>query len=263
MKFAVISDVHGNINFIKSLPEHKDTILIIPGDIHEVKHYTQYYEIINELCSRYQDVVMVPGNHEYYGSNITKVHRQLNTIDSEIENFHFLQNSSIQFNDVLIVGSTLWTNYDNSNAMTKLLAKDMMNDFRYIRHGSPAYYWERKLTTDDTEFFHFQSTEFIKKEVDSKRNMCDNLKIIIATHHAPSFQSVAPQYIGNYLNGCYCSNLDNYIIDLNPDIWIHGHVHSSFDYNIENTRIICNPYGYSTGYNNENKEFDNSFIFEV
>ena len=39
--------------------------------------------------------------------------------------------------------------------------------------------------------------------------------------------------------------LEQFIID-NPRIklWIHGHVHNSFDYNIGQCHIICEPYGY-------------------
>ena len=27
-------------------------------------------------------------------------------------------------------------------------------------------------------------------------------------------------------------------------LWVHGHTHSSFDYNIHGTRVVCNPRGY-------------------
>lgn len=29
-------------------------------------------------------------------------------------------------------------------------------------------------------------------------------------------------------------------------LWIHGHVHESADYELNGTRIICNPKGYSS-----------------
>ena len=27
-------------------------------------------------------------------------------------------------------------------------------------------------------------------------------------------------------------------------VWIHGHTHTSFDYRIQGTRVVCNPRGY-------------------
>jgi hypothetical protein len=36
-------------------------------------------------------------------------------------------------------------------------------------------------------------------------------------------------------------------IKQNPRIklFVHGHMHDSFDYMIDNCRVICEPYGYS------------------
>jgi hypothetical protein len=42
----------------------------------------------------------------------------------------------------------------------------------------------------------------------------------------------------------YMTDLSNEIIDHGPDLWIHGHTHSSFDYALGKTRVIVNPYGY-------------------
>ena len=58
--------------------------------------------------------------------------------------------------------------------------------------------------------------------------------------------------------------MDQYIEDLGADVWIHGHVHSSFDYNIGKTRIICNPRGYES-YSGacENFDYDPKFVFEI
>ena len=29
-----------------------------------------------------------------------------------------------------------------------------------------------------------------------------------------------------------------------PSLWIHGHIHESFDYDVGNCRVLCNPRGY-------------------
>ena len=57
-------------------------------------------------------------------------------------------------------------------------------------------------------------------------------------------RSCHEKYAGNPLNPYFCNNLDNFILDTKPFLWIHGHTHSEFDYFLGDTRVICNPLGY-------------------
>ena len=41
--------------------------------------------------------------------------------------------------------------------------------------------------------------------------------------------------------------MDNFIRQYQIDLWIHGHIHDAADYRLYDTRIVCNPRGY-TGY---------------
>lgn len=68
-------------------------------------------------------------------------------------------------------------------------------------------------------------------------------KTVVITHHLPSMLSVADKYKEDLLSSCFASNLDDLLGSAN--IWIHGHTHESFDYEINGTRVICNPRGYS------------------
>lgn len=262
MKFVVLSDIHGGSDFLHD-GDYSDVVLIIAGDFDETKR-SRYRTNIENLCSKFKNVVLVPGNHEYYGSNIHKTHQVLKTMDDEISNFIFLQDDYFWIDDVMIVGSTLWTDYNN-DPLVKFDARMKMNDYKHIRNGPPNEPWKKKLTVEDVEYMHYTSKKYIKMVVDTERELVHNdIKVVVVTHHAPSFQSVAPSYQNDSLNPCYCSNMDNFILDLKPNIWIHGHVHNSFDYNIGDTRIICNPRGYES-YNgaNENFDYNPKFIFEV
>jgi hypothetical protein len=56
------------------------------------------------------------------------------------------------------------------------------------------------------------------------------------------------------MNGGYHSELGNFIADRTQiKLWTHGHTHHCFDYVIGETRVVCNPRGYSgyeqTGWN--------------
>lgn len=264
MKFTVFSDLHGAVATIQQIPEQKDTILLLPGDVEEVQRFSKYRTMVEILTSKFKEVLMVPGNHEYYGSNITKTHRKLKELDDAIENFHFLQNDFRMFDNILILGGTLWTDFDGANPLTKIRAMTNMNDYRCIRHGSVQEYWNRKLNPEDVEFFHYVTKKYLQETLDKQREVCDNIKTVVMTHHAPSFQSVHEKYKDNDLNGCYCSNMDYFVESLDVDFWVHGHVHSSHDYMLGRTRVICNPFGYS--YDEiipENSSFDSTINFEV
>lgn len=263
MKFAVISDIHGGVDYLHS-GDFSDVVLIIAGDFDEAKR-SRYRTEIEKLCSKFKNVILVPGNHEYYGSNIHKVHKILQTMDDEISNFIFLQNNYFWLDEVLIVGSTLWTDYNKGDPLLKFDARLKMNDYKHIRHGTELEPWRTKLTVEDIEYMHHVSKKYIKMIVDTERELVHNdIKIVVVTHHAPSYQSVSPKYTNDTLNGCYCSDMDSYIEELSADVWIHGHVHSNFDYNIGKTRIICNPRGYeSYSGASENFDYNPKFIFEV
>jgi hypothetical protein len=48
-------------------------------------------------------------------------------------------------------------------------------------------------------------------------------------------------------------------------LWVHGHTHSSFDYLLNGTRVVCNPRGYPLrrqgGF--ENPDFNASFAVDL
>jgi Icc-related predicted phosphoesterase len=82
---------------------------------------------------------------------------------------------------------------------------------------------------------------------------------VVVTHHAPSPLSVAPRFLGSPLNPAFASDLTDMIWQYVPDMWIHGHVHDSFDYLLGDTRVIANP----RGYGDENGSFDPMLVVEI
>ena len=85
---------------------------------------------------------------------------------------------------------------------------------------------------------HQQSIAFLERELRAR----DRARTVVVTHHAPSLRST--QQKGEDWDHLYGSGLDDLIEDCGPALWIHGHVHQSFDYQIGCTRILCNPRGY-------------------
>jgi hypothetical protein len=46
------------------------------------------------------------------------------------------------------------------------------------------------------------------------------------------------------LNPAFASNLD-YLMGQGVKLWVHGHTHVAKDYELNGTRIVCNPRGYA------------------
>lgn len=59
----------------------------------------------------------------------------------------------------------------------------------------------------------------------------------------------------------YASDLEEMILELKPNIWFHGHIHTSSDYWLGETRVICNPFGYPG--KEENPSFNPNLIAEL
>lgn len=122
-----------------------------------------------------------------------------------------------------IVGGCLWSNFDE-NPLYEQLAGRHINDFRYIAGFT---------TTDCKDMFYDHFEGIMQSPSD-----------IVVTHFSPSLRSTSPEFYGNVLNAYFMNDLDEYILGSDKKLWIHGHVHSRWDYVIGNCRIIANPLGY-------------------
>jgi len=236
-KFRYISDVHNSY-----IEGEEDCVLIVAGDWTEFKKGSAVTRV-EETCKRFKAVVHVPGNHEYYGGSLTRSLKSFKERTEHIENYHLLEDETIEFGDVLIAGCTMWTDlwgYEQHDF-------PMMNDYKYIRTGPQVdpYKWKARII--DTTAKHWESKKFLES-IDTDR------KCIFVTHHAPSAKSIHRDYEGDPYNPCYFTEMTP-----RPDVWVHGHVHQVWDYLLDDTRVLCNP----VGYNSEQTWFDPNAYFEL
>lgn len=260
MQFQLASDLHLDSSGFKFKTPKSKTILLLAGDIAAV-HIPPQREILREflncVCQQFEKVVYISGNHEHYHgcmlltpSIIKQIVREL-----KIKNFVYLENKTLILDDkVAIIGSTFWTNFHESP--NPLLIPHYINDYRNIFLNSPDFDPDEKelcmkteleclnrlITLDDIKNIHNDSVNFVFNEIDRCKKL--GLKTIAMTHHAPSTNSISPDFIGNPINGAFVSNYNDFIEKQGPNIWIHGHVHSYWDYMLGNTRVLCNPRGY-------------------
>lgn len=252
----VLSDLHLEFDYFR--PHQDADILVLAGDIC-VAHYLAkdkgavFLDFFKFCSEKYETVLYVLGNHEHYGSRFTKTEEIIRKALSDFENIIILDDEFYEDGDTLFVGSTLWTDCNNSNPISMSTLKYGMNDYRIIKHFDGINY--RKLDPADTAKAHNKSLSKIKDFVAGHDN------VFVITHHSPSFNSVATRFVEDtHMNAGYYSSLDLFILD-HPQIkhWVHGHMHNNSDYMIGDCRVLCNP----KGYNKENPLFDDSLIINL
>jgi Icc-related predicted phosphoesterase len=277
MKIAVGSDLHLEIgSFVPENPGADVLVLagdiLVAADLHEHprplggelpvnlgRRQAAAYaarDFLAECSQRFEHVVMVAGNHEFYHGRWIRTLEILRTETSHWPNIHFLERDSVEINGVRFLGATKWTDLQNGDPVVCQVIQDGMNDYRVIRHDGADY---RRLRPSDS-MRRFQDTmTWMKAELESR----PSATTVVVTHHAPTAQSVNSKYRGDYLmNPAYHSNVSELILD-HPQIqcWIHGHMHDASDYMVGTTRVVANPRGY-VGYERDSHSRD-PYHFQV
>ncbi|MFD0915412.1 metallophosphoesterase [Pseudahrensia aquimaris] len=186
---------------------------------------------------------MDDGN-KHFEANHSSVPTEASQAHSK-SNIRLLENRTCKIGGIRIIGCTLWTDYalyKNRCEDAMVAAEMFMNDHRMIKtydaQGLPG---QRIFLPHDALVRHRQSIEYLTTALAKPFEG----PTIIVTHHAPHPNSVAPQYENDLLTAAFVSDLSGMIEKYQPDLWIHGHTHTPFDYQIGQTHIICNPLGYA------------------
>ena len=258
---ALASDVHLEFGDLEFTNEGAD-VLVLAGDIMIAQYLydhtpdsiqksldqgnklgnrqleaIKYRKFLEQVSVQFKHVIMIAGNHEFYHGRWYQALDTLRHECNQFANVYFLEDQVKEIDDVMFVGSTLWTDMNKNDWYTKYQVKNGMSDFRIIKNDKNNYH---SLHPDDVIVRHAKSLEFIKTTVANTSK-----KVVVVTHHAPSDLSIAECYKDQQLmNGAYRTNLEDFVMDSNINLWCHGHTHHSFDYMLGNTRIVCNPRGY-------------------
>jgi Icc-related predicted phosphoesterase len=200
-----------------------------------------------DVIDQYEQVFYIMGNHEHYRSIFRKTLPELKEgfANHGMDKIEFFDNDSKVVDDVLFVGSTLWSDFENGDDLSIYNCGRNMNDFRVIGSMDVEdmnYFNRYKSRTITPEFIleeHKKSLEFLKTNVKLGN------KVVVFTHHGPTYQSLHSEHIGDGMDGAYCSDLSEFILD-NPQIkvWIHGHTHQSKDYMVGECRVLAKQQGY-------------------
>lgn len=236
MKLHILSDLHIEFEDFDLAETNADAI-VLAGDTSVGIRGIEW--AIKKSGSK--PVICIAGNHEYYRQAYPKLLDDL-YLKSENSKVHFLENRIFSMGDVRILACTLWTDFQLYGQVeySMFKAEMAMNDYKLIRR-SPKY---SKLKAMDTALIHVKSLNWLTNQLSAQQG-----KTVVVTHHAPSPKSIPPVFAGDAINPAFASNLENLILEFQPELWIHGHIHTACDYRIGNTRVICNPRGYPSEVN--------------
>lgn len=252
-----MSDLHINTGYTEPVPPEnsKEITLVIPGDICEIRHAKLYREYVSYLSKTHKMVLISLGNHEYYFGSLSDGARQLREILEDLENVVIMDRKVVEVDNVTFIGATLWTDLNHMNPIDVYAVNNGLNDFRFIRYGPPDDMYKFLFSPVHCEFLHKQDLAFIQTSLTKVKTE----KIVVMTHHAPSRKSIAPKWMHSNINAGFCNDLDEFILNNKIDLFVHGHMHDSFDYYIGKTRVVCNP----KGYGNENSDFNPNLILDL
>ena len=277
LRIQIASDLH--IEFYEAYEDGVPEDIIIPkapvlallGDV-GLAFTPQLRSFLHEQASRFETVLYIAGNHEYYNhgkgarKTVDEQEQWMEDVCSEVDNLHYMEKKSMMIHGVNILATTLWSYIPPS---VETLAGSSMNDYQlsYMQQneetGGPGV---RKLSANDTRQWHQKSVQWLQNEMNTAKK--HKKPTLVLTHHTPSLQGTSnPQYDGNKLSHCFSTNLTDLVQHPAVRAWACGHTHWNFDIHIlkndqgrgsrKGTRLLSNQRGYPQ---KQNSLFDNEGI---
>ncbi len=252
MKIQYCSDLH--LEFPENLSEMNrnplipsSPILILAGDIVPftlAKNRDPFFDFIS---GEYETAYWLPGNHEYYGSDLEE---KTGTLNIEIrKNVFLVNNISILTSGVRLIFSTLWSRI---GVVNELAIQRGMSDFRLIRNKGHL------LTPSHYNFLHQDCKTFLESELTGD----ESGKTIVVTHHVPTIFNYPERFRNDPINEGFATELSELIADSNAAFWIYGHHHQPVPpFQIGNTRLLNNQLGYV--HHGENYAFRRDAVLEI
>ncbi len=228
MKIYNVSDLHNEIyqeNNLLQFEGDLNGVLVVAGDINSKGRSIKDLE---EVADRWKAIVAVAGNHDYWGIALHETHK----FKSWMKNIHFLVNDSIEIDNVVFYGTTLWT--DLSDPLVEWYWDKTMNDAKKIRGSGYKKLWAKEL-----------QREYLNNKAFVQRNQApvDGKTKVLVTHHHMCTKSINEKYKHEpYANSYYVTEIPELLEGY--DYHFCGHMHNKVDYEVYGCNVKCDPFGY-------------------
>jgi len=246
-------------------------VLILAGDIgiisdpptssEEVSNESIYQQFLRFVAAKWTHVLVVTGNHEYYGREIYETDSRIREFCKSVgSNLHFLQMNSVDIKGVRFLGATLWPKIPEAEAQRY---EYVVNDYRRIMIRDPLLESNPDGSKTDasttkgskgadlyvahTNRLHQQHLQYIQDAIAQSEQ--DKMPCVVITHHAPITRNVHEPSARDgatdivHLDGCD----ETHVVQGKQHVlaWVFGHTHWSSSQVVHNTRFVSNQQGYA------------------
>jgi predicted phosphodiesterase len=202
--------------------------IIMAGDIGRLRDHDALIPALRQICDKFDKVLLVPGNHEFYGSSreegllTTRAMHQ-----APGDKFVMLNRTRLDLKNVVVLGCTLQSHILEGTQLT--------NDFAQIE----------RWTVADHNAEHCRDLEWLEKALGEVADAGRGSRVVIVTHYAPAFeQANHPRIRHSPYRYCFSSNtLEKFKGWKGADHvshWIFGHTHYTTTFTCGNTLVLSN-----------------------
>ena len=265
MKIQLLSDLHNEFlrngkrreghHWSGSIPDTDADVIVLAGDIDVGVLGAEWAVSESERLGK--SILYLLGNHEFYRYEYYSVKEDIARIckDTLVQ---YLGPGVFVQDDVRILGTTLWTDYDAYDVVPR------EQSMRYIDNCLTDHRLVEIAGGSQVERFTPQHALDIHKRelgwLNDQLSQGFDGKTVVVTHHGPHHVCQHPAFPMSEMSGAFHSDLSGLIEGNDIAVWAFGHTHANVDEVVANTRIVSNQ----AGYPGEDVEgFDSSFVIEL
>lgn len=223
MKLWILSDLHidqfqpwDDPLDLNEHPEHD--AIVVAGDLSDGD-----YDVVPWLLSTFSDaererLIYIPGNHDGHGRGLSSVRDRLRDM-RERAGVITLNSQSVEIDGQRFVGCTMWSPLSETLDGRIAGIPDFTGAQWRGRHEREKAWLEENVQDGD----------------------------IVVTHHAPSWEGLSAGMQHSLremaLASAYYADLEPFISERRPALWIHGHTHITGEYEIAGVPVASNARG--------------------
>ena len=239
-RVQILSDLHLEVGkqYVSFEFPVSAALLLLAGDIGRLIDYDEYLAFLAKQASRYETVLLVLGNHEFYGlshsSGIDTAERLVN--EPSLQKRVVLLNQArwdSPDSDLSVLGCTLWS-WIPPEAYDSIKSK--VRDFTKISGWSPELHNEA----------HAREVTWLREQLALVvQDGPEERRVLVVTHHAPCTNGTSdPKHVNNPWTSAFATDLLTRKDWSVVKAWVFGHTHYCADFVHDGIRVVANQRGY-------------------
>lgn len=228
-----MSDLHlERVKYEFEIPRTAPT-LILGGDIGRLCDFDQYVNFLKRQCRSFDRVLLVAGNHEFYGSTREEgldAAQRISNDETLRNKLIFMHRTRVDIEEgrVIVLGCTLQSHIGSDCGR-------LTNDFSRIKNWS--------VQKHNAE--HELDVQWLKQSLSETAASDSQARVIIVTHYAPAFERTChPKNERSAASQCFSSDILHAFPDWTGSDqvthWIFGHTHWNARFKCFDTTVVSN-----------------------